>query len=383
MKILFITAGSSLLGGVERHLLTLAVALHKQQIEVSVCCGATYGPLCDALKSEGIQTYTLNSSNGHTFSLLKRFKAVLREVKPDIIHGHLMPFFVMVAIRLYARHIPLVITRHFSVDSNEKKTLRRSLFELLEYSLTRKNNSLCYVSYGSRKSDLKAPHNAPVIYNPIDLTPLPKPTQSLHEILQIPSNVPLIGAATRIVNVKNPLALTRVILTVLNQHPTAHGVIIGNGDPSILQAIKDEIATHQSHTRFHLIDARDDAPILLQNLDCFVMTSHSEGLPTALLNALHARVPLAFMNGIGGLEDLTQLNEGQPFGKVVPQGEETSLAQAILHLLKHPEERERYCQNGKKLLEKLFDIRVILPQLLALYQRLLPHTAINSVGCNH
>ncbi len=369
MKILLVTTDTHLNGGVERHLLTLAIALHQQNINVVVCCGASWGPLCEALTKEGIKVYTLNQQNHHSLSTLSQFRKVLLNEKPDLIHGHLMPFGIMIAIRLFAKRIPIIITRHFAFNPTEQITLRRRIYEFIENCLTRKTKSLCYVSHGAKKSDPKAPQWAKVIYNHLSLSPLPLPQKNLHDILNLSNDIPLIGTVTRIVKVKNPLATTRVICNVLAQHPTAHGVIIGNGEDYLIQTIKNEINSFNLNDRFHLMDARDDAPLLMQDLSCYVMTSHSEGLPTALLNALHANIPVAFMNGDGGLQDLADLNQIIPFGKCVPQGDEKTLTKAIIHILNHPEEKHLYCINSPKVLREHFDIKVTLPQLISLYEQ--------------
>ena len=78
MKILMLTTNSSLMDGINRHI--LAIASHVNRLdgcEVAVCTVFPRAELADALEAEGVTTYSLNASNGHDIHVLWRFYKVM------------------------------------------------------------------------------------------------------------------------------------------------------------------------------------------------------------------------------------------------------------------------------------------------------------------
>ncbi len=59
----------------------------------------------------------------------------------------------------------------------------------------------------------------------------------------------------------------------------------------------------------------------------------------------------------------------QETGWLVPLDDADALADAIIHALRHPEEREAYGKAGRELARRMFDIDTVMPQQLALYGR--------------
>jgi glycosyltransferase involved in cell wall biosynthesis len=59
----------------------------------------------------------------------------------------------------------------------------------------------------------------------------------------------------------------------------------------------------------------------------------------------------------------------QETGWLVPLDDAAALADAIIHALRHPAEREAYGRAGRELARRMFDIETVMPQQLALYQR--------------
>ncbi len=114
-----------------------------------------------------------------------------------------------------------------------------------------------------------------------------------------------------------------------------------------MEESKAIVAANGVADRFHFLGYRPDAATLVGDLNCFVMTSVWEGLPTSLLEVVRAKVPIAFMEGKGGLVDLARLNKTEgPLAVVAPQGDEAGLAQGILQLLAQPEEAKARAERA-------------------------------------
>jgi glycosyltransferase involved in cell wall biosynthesis len=87
---------------------------------------------------------------------------------------------------------------------------------------------------------------------------------------------------------------------------------------------------------------REDVPRLLAEADIFVQPSRMEGLPTALLEAMTAGVPVVAA-AAGGIPDIVVHEKN---GLLVPPGDASALAAAVRRLAADPDLRRRLRQEG-------------------------------------
>ncbi|MGB8930864.1 MAG: glycosyltransferase family 4 protein [Anaeromyxobacteraceae bacterium] len=81
----------------------------------------------------------------------------------------------------------------------------------------------------------------------------------------------------------------------------------------------------------------DDKLSLLASSQLFVLPSHTEGLPNAMIEAMAAALPVV-VTPVGSIPDVIQDGEN---GRLVPCREPVALARALGDLLRTPAERER------------------------------------------
>ena len=103
--------------------------------------------------------------------------------------------------------------------------------------------------------------------------------------------------------------------------------------------------------RFQFLGQRDDVLELLVAADAFVLASHHEGLPVALMEATSVGLPIV-ASRVGGIP---QVLEDGIDAILVPPGDPDSLARAMMRLASDPELRDRL-GGGAKLRSSLFDI---------------------------
>lgn len=83
MKILMLTSNSSLLDGINRHILTVAPAINnKDGFEVAVCSVMPPAELQEKLTAAGVKCYSLGFDNGHNLGILKAYRQVLDSLSP-------------------------------------------------------------------------------------------------------------------------------------------------------------------------------------------------------------------------------------------------------------------------------------------------------------
>jgi glycosyltransferase involved in cell wall biosynthesis len=103
--------------------------------------------------------------------------------------------------------------------------------------------------------------------------------------------------------------------------------------------------------RFEFLGQRDDAVQLLAGADAFVLASHHEGLPVALMEATSVGLPIV-ATCVGGVPEIL---EHEVDALLVPPGDPGLLAQAMKRLASDPELRDRLGRQAK-LRSSMFDI---------------------------
>lgn len=98
-------------------------------------------------------------------------------------------------------------------------------------------------------------------------------------------------------------------------------------------------------------------------IDAAVLTSDSEGIAVALIEALAYSVP-AIGTDVGGISELL----GDGCGELVPPGDPDALAIAIARVLRTPELRERIVAGGRDRVEHEFAVEQVVRRLRQLFE---------------
>ena len=109
-------------------------------------------------------------------------------------------------------------------------------------------------------------------------------------------------------------------------------------------------------------DGTSDVADLLPGFDVFLITSRSEGLPRAMLEALAARVPVVATD-VGGISELV---DGTRNGILCREGDQDGLARGVLRILGDPTMKDDLLRNVDTDLEP-FSASIMVDQLFDLY----------------
>lgn len=373
MKILMLTTNSSLMDGINRHILAVAPTVNRyQDCEVAVCTVLPRAALAESLEKEGVRTYSLNASSGHDMKIFSAFHRVMQDYDPDIIHSHVMAIYERILLSSFYRSKKFVNTIHGISDKVVHESFRMKLNKRLDSIFVIHYDATCYVSNGVRqfRSQGLDEKNEFTIYNPLHFGEVKSKEYKLHKLIGVPESVPIIGTSCRLAEVKQPAMFTKVMCRVLQQNENAHAVVMGDGDESIKRTIMNIVDKSNVSDRFHFMGFRQDAPELVRDLNCFVMTSISEGLPTSILEAMASHTPFAMMEGNGGLKDITELNRSEmPIGLVVRAGDVEAQAHGICTLIHNPEYAQELANNAFKVGRQLFDVDSVCSQLYRVYSK--------------
>lgn len=280
----------------------------------------------------------------------------------------------IVSATLY-RNIKYVTTIHGLVDKRNHISLKDRIEKNLNKIFAIPLAARFYISNGVRIAlePLFSPVAfSEVCYNPLNFDVTFQREYRLHSCIGVSTDTIIIGTICRISYVKNPQSFTQVMCNILREMPLVHAVVMGDGDEDIKRDCRLIVKKAEVENRFHWLGYRQDAPQLVQDLDCFIMTSRSEGLPTALLESMVMKTPIAMMEGEGGLRDLSEINRKEgPIAIVSCIENIDGMASDIIELLKSPQKAKEQADRAYSVGKKYFDVSVVVKQLCNIYKRIL------------
>ena len=185
-----------------------------------------------------------------------------------------------------------------------------------------------------------------VVYPPVDpaLAPDPDQRKAARARFRVGPETPVVGTLGVRQPQKGHEYFVRAAAGVHRERPDVAFRLLGEPSPrheSQMEAVEAEAAQLGlgSQETLEFIDPGRDAVALLQGVDVFVLTSlpHSEGMPTAILEAMACGKPIVSTD-VGSVRELV---EDGVTGIVVPPRDPDAIAAAVLRVLGDAELRER------------------------------------------
>ena len=127
----------------------------------------------------------------------------------------------------------------------------------------------------------------------------------------------------------------------LAEHPDVVFLAVGQGPlESSLNLLHVELGLGD---RFRFLGFRSDASDVMAALDVFMLSSHHEGLPVALMEAMTLGLPIV-STAVGGIPEMvTDDHEG----RLVADGSERELTQALIEVIEDADLRARYGEQSR------------------------------------
>jgi glycosyltransferase involved in cell wall biosynthesis len=143
-------------------------------------------------------------------------------------------------------------------------------------------------------------------------------------------------------------------------------VLLMVGSGSMFNSIKEEISNQKLTQSVVLAGERHDVPQLLASSDVYASSSHREGLPLAVLEAMMAGLPVV-ATSVGDIPNVVT-NET---GVIVPPHQPELLAAALEDLVKHPEKRQAMGKAAQARAVNEYSVDAWMKKHLALYREVL------------
>ncbi|GAB4229282.1 MAG: glycosyltransferase family 4 protein [Acidobacteriota bacterium] len=202
------------------------------------------------------------------------------------------------------------------------------------------------------------PEMVEVIYEGIDLAAV----EQAQTDFQLPKEKgPIIGIVAHLSEEKGHRDLLRAAARLRREGAQFLLVVVGEGP--LRGQLEAEATSLQLRRHVLFTGFRSDCEALLKQMDIFCLPSLSEGLSSAIMAAMAARLPVV-ATAVGGIPELVV--DGQT-GRLVPAGHVEELARALGEVLADPERARAMGAAGRRRVERYFSLEAKLDATEAAY----------------
>jgi glycosyltransferase involved in cell wall biosynthesis len=354
-------------GGAERLAVQTTTLLDRNRFVASMCATRATTGSHPALAETGTPLLVLDRTSAVSLTSWRPLIRLLRTERVDILHGHKFGsnFWASVIGRLAS--VPVIVA-HEHTWSFEGEPLRRLLDR---HVIGRLASTVLAVSQQDRERIISIEHVPPekVVHLPNGISPLVASGRAdVRAELGIAPSAPLVTTVSVLRPQKALDILVRAAQLVHGALPEARILIVGDGpERDALTALVQELGLAGVVV---FAGVRTDVGDLLAASDIVASSSAFEGSPLALMESLGAGKPVVATR-VGGVPEIVR--DGLE-GLLVPPGDPTALADALLTLLRDSGLRDRMGAAGRERQRTEFDIGVMVNRLEALYESLFAKT---------
>jgi glycosyltransferase involved in cell wall biosynthesis len=294
------------------------------------------------------------------------FPVVCLVFKPDIVHINLSSYF-----SFYRKFIIFVMAKSFQIKTlvnircgrfmdfyNSSKIHAFFIKMMLDST-----NAILMLAESWRKKiqPYTCNKNIFVIYHPVDT--------SIYKNLrpwERKDNTKKVLFMGKICKGKGVYDIIQSIPAVKSIYPEVLFILAGNGEVNKARALCENINVSEYVEFPGWIIGQEKMKYLAQ-ADVCQLPSYFEGLPSSILEAMAAGLPV-IATRVGGIPDII---EDGINGYLIQPGNTEAMQEKLLLLLSSPDLREKFGKANKLKAKEKFDINIIIPQLCSVYEQVL------------
>jgi L-malate glycosyltransferase len=194
-------------------------------------------------------------------------------------------------------------------------------------------------------------------FSPVD----PAERSRLRAALGLPPHAFLFGCVARLRAVKRHCDMLDGFALATADRPDASLVLIGNGE--LADALRAQARLLGIENRVLFLGDRDDVESLLPLLDAFVLTSSTEGMSNAVLEAMACGLP-TIATAVGGNPETV---DAPNTGLLVPAYSPQSVAKAMRELLADVDRAREMGRRARLRVERVFSIEAMVAGFCRMY----------------
>lgn len=366
-------------GGAQKYVYDLATALPKERYDVTVLIG-TDGTLNEKLHAAEIRTVIfkelLKKVNilKDLSSLVKLIK-FFRKEKPDIIHLNSSKMGLLGVIAGRLTSVPKIIfTGHGWAFNEDRSGWQKKIIYWLHLLTVKMSHQTIAVSKQTKdqiSKDKSVSNKITVIRNGLEeINFFDKKTAREEITKRLPEDLATgdrlwIGTISELHKNKGLKYMieTMHLLEVASDNKSTIPILVIIGEGERREKLQERINRYGLQDNIFLVGQIDEAKKYLWAFDIFTLSSITEALPYALLEAGQAGLPIIASN-VGGIPEIIDDMEN---GILIRPKEPTEIKNAIDFLLKNPDKMSLFGQNIQKKIQTEFNKEGMIKETLALY----------------
>lgn len=372
-------------GGAQRYVYDLATRISREKYEIAVVLGGN-GKLKEKLESAGIRTISISALQRDVgvlkdissfFELIKIFKAE----KPDIIHlnSSKMGGLGSLAGRI-AKVKKIIFTAHGWAYNEERGFFQKFAITVFHFITVAFSHLTIAVSEKSREQFKSAglmKKKVIVIHNGIgeiefmekekarqefENVRLPQTEKIKEKIKSEPLWIGTISELHKNKGLSYAIEAVKKHLGVELPSPKETiFVIMGEGEER--KNLEEIIKKNGLEDSVFLVGNIENAYSYLKALDIFTLTSVTEALPYAILEAGKAGVPIITSN-VGGISEII---DDMKSGILIHAKKTKEISSAIEYLITHPDKKEIFPSLLKEKIDKEFSLEKMILKTIESY----------------
>ncbi|MDO8184240.1 glycosyltransferase family 4 protein [Conexibacter sp. JD483] len=363
-------------GGAESLLADLASGAPAAGIELTVgyMQEVDGSPNAARLRARGVEPELVGIARLVEPSALRRTRAQLARIRPDVVHTHLGVADVHGGLAARSLGIPSLSTIHLMAQRSSGDR-RRDVKERLTAAVRRRTAArVITVSEAARRSYVDAgwdrPDHVVTVHNGIAPDPPAGAPAALRAELGLAPEDLVIGIVAVLRPGKGHDVLVEAVQRLLPRFPRLRVLVIGDG-PALPQ-IRELVAPLGDAAR--LLGHRSDVPALLGALDVLLHPTLQDAFPTVLLEAGEAGTPV-IATAVGGIPEIV---EDGVSGLLLPSPPSAdALAPLLERLLADGDERARLGAAARARFDAHFTAAAWASRLRELYDEVLAERSLS------
>ncbi len=298
LSVLHVATAKTWRGG-EQQVAYLTSELAKKKIRQYVLCTAE-SPMAEYCQNNNIPFFTAVKRSSVDITYARKIKDICKSNEIRLVHAHdshAHTFAVIAA--LFGNTSFIIVSRRvdFKVSPGP--------FSKFKYNHPLLKRILC-VSEIIRQLTLPAvddPLKVVTVHSGIDFTRFhnQRATGVLHKEYGLPESARIIGNVAALAPHKDYATFIKTVSLLSTQLPDVYYFIIGEGDER--EKIESMIRENKLDDKIIMTGFRNDIATILPELDVMLITSETEGLGTAILDAFACGVPVV-ATAAGGIPEL-------------------------------------------------------------------------------
>jgi len=339
-------------GGLERNVLNQVCQAPRLGQRITIICLERPGALAAQARALGATVICTEKRPGIRLGLIAALRNIFRSIQPDVVHTHQIGTLFYAGPAAWWAGIGAVVHTEHGKEPYAQQLRTRLLgrfagrFTSTFFCLTQD------MVAAVRASRIVPERKIRVIFNGIETAQFLRPhdTQTTRRQLGIPDDAPLIGTVGRLTEIKRQDVLIRGFALLKQKYPAAHLLLVGEGP--LRAELENLAAACEVRDGVHFAGYQSPTAPFIQAMTIFALTSRSEGMPQAAIEAAVSGLPIV-ASRVGGLPEL--IEDGRT-GLLFPVGDDRALASALEQLLAHPDRARRIGQAARQHAVGRFDI---------------------------